>query len=421
MKSKAYRALDVNRIDLTALLQRHPEQTVTVGLDMGKEEIRCVLRWSHDDYERPWRVTNPWQVRLLATLLAQLGQDRHLVVALEPTGTYGEPVRQALHEAGVPLWRVSPKMTSDYAEIFDGVPSQHDGKDAALIAELAAQHKCWPWPYAPATEAEQELVYWVERLDAARQQKQVQCGRLEALLARHWPEATRTLALTSATLLRCLAHYGSPAALAADPDGVARLCRWGGTYLPRAKAEALWTNAAQTVGVRLGHWDTVRLQQTAEAIVAQQQAHRAGARRLQALAKDNAVLTAQADVVGPVTASVLWLHLGDPRDYYCGAAYRKAMGLNLAERSSGKYQGQVKLSKRGSAQVRRWLYLAALRWVKEEPVHSWYVQRKQQRRGEGKAVVIALMRKLAVALYQVAAGQPFDAARLGASVVEALA
>ena len=30
------------------------------------------------------------------------------------------------------------KTVSDYSEIFDGVPSQHDGKDAAMIAELVA-------------------------------------------------------------------------------------------------------------------------------------------------------------------------------------------------------------------------------------------------------------------------------------------
>jgi hypothetical protein len=37
------------------------------------------------------------------------------------------------------------------------------------------------------------------------------------------------------------------------------------------------------------------------------------------------------------------------------------MGLNLAERSSGKWQGKLKISKRGSSKVRRWLYMAALR------------------------------------------------------------
>jgi transposase len=95
------------------------------------------------------------------------------------------------------------------------------------------------------------------------------------------------------------------------------------------------------------------------------------------------------------------------RDFHCGAAYRKAMGLNLAERSSGKYKGQLKISKRGSAVVRRWLYLAALRHVRREPTKTWYARQKKDRRGEGKPAVIALMRKLALALYHVGHGQKY--------------
>jgi transposase len=89
------------------------------------------------------------------------------------------------------------------------------------------------------------------------------------------------------------------------------------------------------------------------------------------------------------------------------------MGLNLKERSSGRWQGQIKLSKRGPAAVRRWWYLAALRWVRHEPVRGWYVRQKAQRRGEAKPALIGVMRKLALALYRVGGrGEPFDRARL---------
>jgi transposase len=381
---------------------------VHVGLDIGKQDIRVVLRWGPREFERPWQVDNPAQVRLLAERLAQLGQGRSLVVALEPTGTYGDPLRQALRQVGLVVHRVSPKMASDYAEIFDGVPSQHDGKDAAVVAELAAQGRCWPWEFVPPADNEAELVYWVDRLEALRRQLVWGFGRLEGLLARHWPEATRVVQLTSATLLRCLAHYGGPRGLAEDERGVSRLQRWGKELLGAAKAEALAASARSTVGVVQGPWEQRQLQEYAAELLAVRRQWRSGHRRLQALARNHPVLVAQAEVVGLVTACVLWNHLGDPRSYACGAAYRKAMGLNLAERSSGLHQGKLKISKRGSAQVRRWLYLAALRWVNQEPVRSWYVRQKQQRRGEGKGAVIGIMRKLALALYQVGGrGQAF--------------
>ncbi len=60
------------------------------------------------------------------------------------------------------------------------------------------------------------------------------------------------------------------------------------------------------------------------------------------------VLQAQGKVVGVPTACVLWTSTGDPRKYHAAAAYRKAMGLNLVERSSGKYKGRLRISKRAA-------------------------------------------------------------------------
>ena len=136
-------------------------------------------------------------------------------------------------------------------------------------------------------------------------------------------------------------------------------------------------------------------------------------RSLEELAKGNAVIQSQARAVGVATACVLWIHLGDPQQYHCAAAYRKAMGLNLVERSSGMYQGKLRISKRGSAQVRRWLYLAVLRSVATYPVRVRYRQKKSKDGEQAKRALIGVMRRLALALYAVGANsQTFDAWRL---------
>ena len=412
MKSRAYRAVDVNGIDLGKCLQGREEKVVHGGLDTGKEKIFCTLRWGVEDFDRPWRVRNPSEVDRLAKLLAEVGQGRQLIVAMEPTGTYGDPLRQALARAGLCVHRVSPKSASDYAEVFDGVPSQHDGKDAAVVAELAALGRSWPWPMRTATEAEQELAYQVEWMDAQRRQMMLWCGKVEGLLSRHWPEATRILPLGSGTLLRCLATHGGPRGLTAA-DALDQVQRWGGCYLSAEKAEALVASARQTAGVTMGRWDEERLRRYAQQIQRCKEETRAARRRLNDLTGEHTAIRAMAEAVGLATACVLWVELGNPADYHCGPAYRKAMGLNLAERSSGQWQGQLKISKRGSSKVRRWLYLAALRWVKEEPVRSWYLRQKAQRRGEGKPAVVSVMRKLALALYRIGGrGEAFDRSRL---------
>ena len=412
MKSKAYRAIAVNQIHLDRLLQRH-EALVHAGLDVGKDYILGVLRWANHDFERPWRCRNPADLAGLAHTLQRLAQGRRLVVALEPTGTYGDALRQALQQAGLMVHRVSPKAAADYAEIFDGVPSQHDGKDAAVVAELAAQGRCWPWPLLLPSETEQELAYQVEWLEGQRRQTQLWYGRLEALLSRHWPEATALLPLTSGVLRRCLVRYGGPRGLAEDSQAAQRWYRWGKGLLRRDKAEALAASARQTAGVPSGRWDEERLRRYAQQVQDGLRQHRQARRRLRQLTPAQPVIQAMAAVVGPVTACVLWVELGNPQDYHCGAAYRKAMGLNLKERSSGRWQGQLKISKRGSSVVRRWLYLAALRWLRQEPVRSWYLRHKAQGRGAAKPALVGVMRKLALALYRVGGrGEPFDRTRL---------
>lgn len=422
MKSKAYRAVDVNRVEAAVWLQERDEAVVYAGLDVGKESILCTLRWGGDDFDRPWRVRNPCDVPRLAELLSAVAHGRCLIVALEPTGTYGDPLRQALEHVGLQVHRVSPKQASDFAEVFDGVPSQHDGKDAAVVAELAAQGRSWPWPLPAPTETEQELAYQVAWMDGQRRQMMQWCGRVEGLLSRHWPEATRVVPLGSGTLLRCLAKYGGPRGLAAAADALKRVQGWGRHLLSVEKAQALVDGARQTLGVALGRWEEESLRRYARQIQHCQGEMRAARRRLVEITQGHAAIRAMGDVVGVPTACVLWVELGAPSAYHCGAAYRKAMGLNLAERSSGKWQGKLKISKRGSSQVRRWLYLAALRWVRKEPVRSWYLRQKAQRRGEGKPAVIGVMRKLALTLYQVGGRREvFDAKQLYASLTTASA
>jgi hypothetical protein len=88
----------------------------------------------------------------------------------------------------------------------------------------------------------------------------------------------------------------------------------------------------------------------------------------------------------------------------------KGLGLNLKEKSSGKHKGQLKITKRGPGDCRYYLYLAALRLIRHDQVVGKWYERKVTRDG-GKAknkAVVAVMRKLAKALWHVARGAVFD-------------
>jgi len=307
-------------------------QAAEVGVDVAKREVVGVCRWRDGSFLRPWSVDNPGELADFVGLLQRVKTGRELTVAMEPTGTYGDALRQALSDAGMALVRVSPKAAHDYAEVFDGVPSQHDGKDAAL---------------------------------------------------------------------------------AADGEAFARLRAWGGPYLAADKVRGLLASAATTMGVRQGTVEVRMVRAIAEqALTAHGEVTRS-VRQLRKLAEGHEVIQCQGVAIGVPTACVLWVHLGDPREYHCAEAYRKAMGLNLAERSSGEYEGRLRISKRGSAEVRRWLYFAALRLVMSRAVRPWYLHKKAADGEEAKRALVGVMRRLAIGLYRVAVdGVVFDAARL---------
>jgi hypothetical protein len=106
--------------------------------------------------------------------------------------------------------------------------------------------------------------------------------------------------------------------------------------------------------------------------------------------------------------------MGRPSAYPSVRSLLKGAGLNLKEASSGKHQGQLKITKRGPGAVRRWLFMAVLRWIQEDPVpRAWYTHKVARSGGKFKMkAIVALMRKLAAGLWHAARGKPFDSRKL---------
>jgi transposase len=120
-----------------------------------------------------------------------------------------------------------------------------------------------------------------------------------------------------------------------------------------------------------------------------------------------------APMVGKATAAVFSAFVGDPSKFPSASAYLKAFGMNLKEKSSGKFQGHLKLTKRGPGRARQYLWLAVCRWVRQDPVaRAWYEKKIARDGGKKAKALVALMRKLAGALYYIGRGDPFDSAKL---------
>jgi len=254
----------------------------------------------------------------------------------------------------------------------------------------------------------------VDQMEAANRLKATWLQRMEGMLGRYWPEATRQLPLSSGTMMRALSHYGGPVAMREDAKLEQRLRTFSAGKFKPARLRRIIASARSTLGVRQTAIDQERVRWCAgQALAAHLEVSRYQ-KRLTQLASHHPVIASQGKTIGIPTACVLWTHLGDPRQYHCAAAYRKAMGLNLKERSSGQYQGQLKITKRGSGAVRQWLYLSALRLIRNDPkARRWY--RRKLRRGDmtKMSAITALMRKLSMSIWTIVKrNEPFEVERM---------
>ena len=405
MKSRAYRRSDVKLLDRELLVEaaaKRGSARVSLGLDIAKDEIVAVLRWSDGEVERPWSLKNPTEIGELLDIVQRLKRvGQQVVVGLESTGSYGEAVRRALTLAGIEVHRVSGKAVCDYKEVYDGVPSQHDGKDAAVIAELTAFGKGTAWPYEEESEFIEQLRHRMNRLEAYRVQLTQWIGRLEALLGAHWPELTKLLNLESVTLLSMLEHYGGPSTVAADAQAWERLRGWGGSMLSKSKIEQVIASAQQTAGVPLNKSEAQWLREVSgEALSALRQVGKCE-KELKRLIESDKFFKDYVQDIGAGTLAAILTTVGDPRKYASAGAFLKALGLNLKERSSGRRKGELAISKRGPSRARRWLFYWSLRGVQREELKGWYEEfikvgkgtsdgKQEHRKMKG---IIALMRK----------------------------
>jgi transposase len=409
MKKKAYRAREIKDVDRKRLAQLVEGRDVVVGVDVAKENQFAALTVGNKEVVETLKWRHPDKTSEFIDLLSSLPCSS-LEVALEPTGSYGDALRYRMLAAGLAVFRVSPKKAHDAKEIYDGVPSSHDAKSAAIVAWLHWEQASEAWPMAP--EGIRELKAATSLLTLHDEHHQQGLNRLEALLARHWPEVTDIIALDSVTLLTVLTKYGGPKGVVrAEVQADRLMVQASRGSLSKEKISKVLNSARSTVGVPQFEEERRILAELAEETLRAQRAKKQANTRVEELAQGMADVKAIGEVVGMLTAAVVVTKVGRPELFFCAHAYEKCSGLNLKIRSSGKYEGHLKITKRGSGQARKYLYLAVLRLIQTDPViRAWYHRKVERNGGKFKnKAIVALMRKLIRALWHVAReGKPFD-------------
>ncbi len=407
-----YRAVFIKDVDASGLKKALSDQRCVVGIDVAKADFFASVM----DASRQVRVTVKWthpaDSREFVEFVSMLSEDATVELAMEPTGVYGDALRERLLRRGHALYRVSPKRAHDAAEVYDGVPSLHDAKSAAIIARLHQDGASEPWPVL--SDHERGLTAALRVLELHDKQMQRNIGQLEACVSRHWPELTTIMSLTRATLVELLATYGGPAAVARDPDGARELMRRVGRHMLASETiEAVVASAHSSFGMGQTDEETRMVRAIAAECRRHQLASNKARRRVERLSVSDGASLNIGKVVGKTTAAVLTASVGTATKYETASAYEKSFGLNLKEKSSGRRKGALHITKRGPGVARRYLYLAVLRLLQtDEVIQAWYAKKAKRDGGCKQKAIIAIMRKLVRALWHVARGNAFDSTKL---------
>lgn len=416
-KKRTYNSVDVERIDVAMLMQLVAVGCI-IALDIAKTKMMAAVATAAGEVRQLIRFEHPRQTAAFLRMVDELHKAEFAPrVVMEPTGTYGDALRYQFHRRGVPVQMLSPKHTHDFAEVLDGVPSMHDAKAAVALARLAAlpelrEKAAWK----PDDEATLEARALLDQRSPVAKTLALYHGHLEGVLARHWPELGRFIDVhETRSWMPLLKKNPGPAAVAAAGDeAVALLRKASRQRLSEERAKAVVDAARTTLGVPMVPGEQAKLKFLVEQIEQQTQLRDGIDEALGELVSKNAEMSRMAVVVGPQCAAAVVTHVGSTFEIASPRALEKSIGVNLKERSSGEKKGRVSITKRGPAQVRQLLYLAALRLLNHDPiVLAWYRARRSYGGESGKKkAVVAVMRKLARALWHVGRGATFDATKL---------
>jgi transposase len=419
MKSKQI-AADNQRIE------RITTETLVIGIDIAKEKhvaqatnFRGIVV-----SKRPIEFANSqsgfeYLERSIETLKKTLGMN-DIIVGLESTGHYWYNLTNWLLDKGIQVVLVNPLITKRNKENRDNTPSKNDPKDALVIADAVSRG--FYTPYKQKDEVFQRLRLlmtsherWTEKSIRCKNQligwldihfpeyakvfKEIECPRSLATL-RAFPTPSDLQGFTPQQVVEGWAQQGMK-----RPGGIRGLCK-AAELLEQARY-----SIGDVIGLEEGKWDLQNLLDEYDCVQKiLQEVHEKIEKLLTEIPCAEQMRTMG---LGPTIVGAVLSFGGNLTEFEHGNQLLRKAGLNLAERSSGNYKGKIKLSKRGSSALRKYLFLAVLNLVRGNTAFKeWHIYNVQIKLMPKMKSIMKLIGKLARILVAMARqGESFSVER----------
>lgn len=289
------------------------------------------------------------------------------IVGMEPTGHYSLAVIEWLTDKKIDVVTVNPYLVKRNKENRDNTQSKSDRKDALVIADMVKNG--YYSIIRPTKECFEILRVLMSNRDVIVKRYVSAANQINRWIDIIFPEFRQVFKdVKGKGALATLHLFPSPKEL--------------GSMEPKDVVKAWKTVMKRQPGVKKAQV----LIQLAKESIGNKKAHDAYKMHLELLLEEFDLATTQLEIIGvevknalneitfsdkllaidglsETTVGALLGEAGDLSQFAHGDSLMRHAGLNLVEASSGKWKGQIVISKRGRSRLRRFLYLATISLV----------------------------------------------------------
>ena len=376
----------------------------SVGIDISKgRSTVAVMRPFGEVVISPFDIPHTdSELSELARRLKSLNGETRVV--MEATGNYHAPVAKLLHDAGLYVSVVNPKLVHGYGN-DDLRRVKTDRKDAVKLANYGLDRWLTLPRYLPEDNTRLLLKNCYRQYQQYSKVRTILKNNLISLLDTTFPNANRLFnsparADGSEKSVDFVAEFWHCECVSERSEKVfankyQRWCRKHGYNFREEKARTIYEKASEHIGV-LPKAETTKL--LVEQAVSQL---RATSVALAALKQEMLSLSSQLPEypvvmkmygIGPALGPQLMAEIGDVRRFYSKKALVAFAGIDAPPNDSGDVTGRHKgMSKVGASSLRRTLFLVMSVFLQNSPQDEPIYQFMDRKRAEGKPYRVYMM------------------------------
>lgn len=375
-----------------------------VGIDVSKgKSTVAVMRPFGEVVLSPFEVSHTDKdLSALAEKLKSLpGETR---VVMEHTGYYHAPVALALHKSGIYVSAVNPMLVHDYGN-NSLRRAKTDKKDAVKLANYALDRWLSLPQYHPEEDTRLMLKTCYRQYEQFSKMRTMQKNNLISLLDNTFPDANRLFTSApradgSEKWIDFVEQYWHCECVCEMTQKVftksyEKWCRKHGYNFSEDKALDVYTSACGRF-CSMPKCETTKL--LIQQAVAQLQASSRALAAIKQQMQDLASTLPEYPVVmgmygvGPSLGPQLMAEIGDVRRFHSKSALVAFAGLDAPPYQSGSIDVRSRsISKRGSAKLRRTLFLVMSVILQNSPAGEPIYQYMDKKRAQGKPYRVYMM------------------------------